>query len=198
MQYSKQYACEQAVRCNMKKTYWSIMHRVALIEGHWVKQLSFASTREWTQLSEKQHTYNCYDNTHTIFTRLLSWASEGFFPGGAKSGKICFFPLKTKKTTFFAVIFKIQGTLCPPSSDALGCDISALYNNQDRPWKCDSNGIGWDSGLETCTHVNNFTSCSRNFLQLINILICAHSTVSHVEAQCRGVCEAKAQKQGRS
>ena len=161
MQYSKQYACEQAVRWNMKKTYWSIMHRVVLIKRHWVKQLSFASTRKWTHLTENQHTYNCYVNTHTIVARFSKFKA-------------------------------------PPAPPPHGCDISALYNNQARPWKCDSNGIGWDSGLETCTHVNNFTSCSRNFLQLINILICAHSTVSHVEAQCRGVCEAKTQKQGRS
>jgi len=52
---------------------------------------------------------------------LCTWASEGFFQGeplgffskiflgGAKSGNICFFPLETKKTTFFAKIFKIQG-----------------------------------------------------------------------------------------
>jgi len=34
----------------------------------------------------------------------------GIFPKffqGAKSGEICFFPLKTKKTTFFAKNFKI-------------------------------------------------------------------------------------------
>jgi len=48
-------------------------------------------------------------------------ASEGFFPGwgskgffqnfsrGAKSGGIWFYSLETKKTTFFAEIFKIQG-----------------------------------------------------------------------------------------
>ena len=45
-------------------------------------------------------------------------ASEGFFPGlgffssifpgGARSGEIWFFPLETKKTTFFAKNFKIQ------------------------------------------------------------------------------------------
>ena len=48
---------------------------------------------------------------------LQSWESEGFFPGGALgdfskifpggagNGEICFFPLKTKKTTFFAKHF---------------------------------------------------------------------------------------------
>jgi len=33
---------------------------------------------------------------------------------GAKSSEICFFPLETKKATFFAEIFKIQGD-CSPS-----------------------------------------------------------------------------------
>jgi len=44
------------------------------------------------------------------------------FCRGFKSGEICFFPLETKKTTFFAEIFKIQGALGPPSppSDAHG------------------------------------------------------------------------------
>jgi len=54
-----------------------------------------------------------------VYAKLLKmvlqkpWASEGIFslrdfrdfskifPGDAKSGEICFFPLKTKKTTFF-------------------------------------------------------------------------------------------------
>jgi len=30
---------------------------------------------------------------------------QRIFPGGAKSGEICFFPLETKKTTFFVQIF---------------------------------------------------------------------------------------------
>jgi len=38
-----------------------------------------------------------------------------FFAGGAKSGEICFFPLITKKTTFFAKNFKIQGAFSPPA-----------------------------------------------------------------------------------
>jgi len=38
--------------------------------------------------------------TSGIFTKI--------FLGGAKSGEICFFPLETKKTTFFAENFKIQ------------------------------------------------------------------------------------------
>ena len=36
-----------------------------------------------------------------------------FFSRGAKSGEIYFFPLKTKKTTFFAKNFKIQGFKSP-------------------------------------------------------------------------------------
>ena len=62
---------------------------------------------------------------------LQSWASEGFFPEGgtrgffqkflwgAKSGVICFFPLETVKTTFFAEILKIP----PPPSNAHGCNL---------------------------------------------------------------------------
>jgi len=63
--------------------------------------------------------------------RLGSWASEEFLPGGStwrffqnfsrgdKICEICFFPLETKKTTFFAKIFKIQEGQVPPS-DAHG------------------------------------------------------------------------------
>jgi len=32
---------------------------------------------------------------------VQTWVSEGFFPGGTKSGEICFFPLKTKKDNLF-------------------------------------------------------------------------------------------------
>ena len=38
------------------------------------------------------------------------------FSSGAKSGEIWFFPLETKKTTFFAENFKIQGRQGPPLS----------------------------------------------------------------------------------
>jgi len=46
-----------------------------------------------------------------------------FFQGGTKSGKIFFFPLKTKQTTFFTENFKIQGGLGPlySPSDAYWC-----------------------------------------------------------------------------
>jgi len=67
------------------------------------------------------------------FRCLIAWASEGFFSGrglywiarkffqgGAKSGEICFFLLETKKTTFFAEIFKVQ--VGPKSSPALLSD----------------------------------------------------------------------------
>ena len=36
------------------------------------------------------------------------------FPGGGRSGEICFFPPQITKTTFFAEIFKIQGGPRPP------------------------------------------------------------------------------------
>ena len=61
------------------------------------------------------------------YIEVMTWASVGFFPGGgalrdfskiflgwAKSGEICFFPLKTKKTTFFNNNFKIQGASKAP------------------------------------------------------------------------------------
>jgi len=35
------------------------------------------------------------------------------FLGGGKYGEICFFPLETKKTTFFGEIFKIQDAFPP-------------------------------------------------------------------------------------
>jgi len=41
------------------------------------------------------------------------------FQEGAKSGKICFFPLEINKTTFSAKIVKMQGVQgfpCPPSN----------------------------------------------------------------------------------
>jgi len=39
-----------------------------------------------------------------------------YFPGGAKSGEICFLPLEIEKVTFFANNFKIQGlALAPPA-----------------------------------------------------------------------------------
>jgi len=42
------------------------------------------------------------------------------FLGGSESGYICFFPLETKKTTFFAEIFETQGKVPPASpSDAM-------------------------------------------------------------------------------
>jgi len=48
------------------------------------------------------------------FVNQREWASEGFFPGGAKSGEIWFIPLEIEKTTFFANNFNIQWGLCPP------------------------------------------------------------------------------------
>ena len=55
------------------------------------------------------------------------------FPGGAKDGEIWFLPLKTKKTTFFAENFKIQGgTKAPlPPSDAHGCISAFLHQSLD-------------------------------------------------------------------
>ena len=48
------------------------------------------------------------------------------FLGGAESAEICFFALDTKKTTFFAEIFKIQGGQGPPvpRSDAHGTSFT--------------------------------------------------------------------------
>ena len=69
---------------------------------------------------------------------LQSWVSEGFFPGGdnrelfqifsrgVKSGEICFFPLKTKKTTFFILIKfskyrEGKAPPCPPPTPMTSC-----------------------------------------------------------------------------
>ena len=53
------------------------------------------------------------------FACLCAWTSEGSFPGGAlvdfsksffrgdESGEICFLPLETNKTAFFAEVFKL-------------------------------------------------------------------------------------------
>ena len=52
------------------------------------------------------------------FSRGAPGDFSKIFLGGAKSGKIYFFPLETKKTMFFAKSFKIQGgprSLCLPS-----------------------------------------------------------------------------------
>jgi len=66
-----------------------------------------------------------------------TWASEGFFPGGAKSGKILIFPLEIKKKNFIAEIFKIQGPKAPvpkpmgghqSKGTPSGC-VSALSND---------------------------------------------------------------------
>ena len=47
------------------------------------------------------------------------------FPGGTKSGVICFLPLEIEKTTFFANNFKIEGGK-PPPSDAHACSKEIL------------------------------------------------------------------------
>ena len=48
-----------------------------------------------------------------VVGRIFCGAHEEIFPKfflrGGKNGEICFFPLETTKTTFFAEIFKIQG-----------------------------------------------------------------------------------------
>jgi len=53
---------------------------------------------------------------------------------GAKSGEICFFPLETKKTAFFAEIVKIQGDLdlpCPlPTPMLLNRKIIIMFLSQ--------------------------------------------------------------------
>jgi len=45
---------------------------------------------------------------------ILSVGVGRIFSTGAKSGEICFFPLKTKTTTFLAENFKIKGGPRPP------------------------------------------------------------------------------------
>jgi len=50
-----------------------------------------------------------------IFSRrgALSYFSE-IFPGGAKSGEICFFPLEIEKTAAFCWNFQSPGGALPP------------------------------------------------------------------------------------
>ena len=69
---------------------------------------------------------NMFSINHLLSYNLSACASEGFFPGGGalgyfsktflggdKSGEICFFPLETKKTTFFAAFFQSRGAKVP-------------------------------------------------------------------------------------
>jgi len=72
------------------------------------------------------------------FVNQREWASEGFFPGGAKSGEIWFIPLEIEKTTFFANNFKIQwGPLppLPPSDSHANADKRTLQRLL-RHWGC--------------------------------------------------------------
>jgi len=62
-----------------------------------------------------------------IFSRGTSRAYFQNFSRGGKSGEICFFPLKTKKTTFFAEHFKIQERGKPPTSDAYAYKIYQAF-----------------------------------------------------------------------
>jgi len=69
------------------------------------------------------------------------------FSGVGQNGRNLFFPLETKKTTFFAEIFKTRGPKhsCP-ASDAHDCNVSNLKkiskmstlppwkNFYERPW----------------------------------------------------------------
>ena len=64
-----------------------------------------------------------------IFPRRDTRGFSKIFPGVAKSDEICFFPLKTKKATFFAKIFKIQGAFppCPSLSHDHASHISFIH-----------------------------------------------------------------------
>jgi len=48
-----------------------------------------------------------------IFSRGAPGDFSKIFPGGAKNGEICFFPLKTEKNTFCCWKFQIQGRQAP-------------------------------------------------------------------------------------
>jgi len=77
-----------------------------------------------------------------IFSRGdTRWFFQNFYRG-AKSGEICFFPLETKKTTFFAKMFKIQGGQGPPAH--LPSDVHAVQS-------CRKNAvfreINWDNAF---------------------------------------------------
>jgi len=52
------------------------------------------------------------------FSRGITRVFSYIFPWGAKSGEIWYFPLETKRTTFFAENFKIQRGQGPPDPAA--------------------------------------------------------------------------------
>jgi len=51
--------------------------------------------------------------------QLQSWASEGFFPGGAKVVKFVFYPSKLKKQPFLLIISKSRGGQGPTHATPL-------------------------------------------------------------------------------
>jgi len=60
---------------------------------------------------------NCVCASGIILTPV-NGRRKDFFPEGGKNDETCVFPIETKKITFFAEMFKIQGGLgprCPPS-----------------------------------------------------------------------------------
>jgi len=73
-----------------------------------------------------------------------AWASEGFFPGvdfskiflrGCKSGQICFFPLETKKTTFFCWNLQHPGGPRPSPSMPMLLWRICTWCRKNRMWK---------------------------------------------------------------
>jgi len=55
---------------------------------------------QWDVRGHRHRKDFCQEGSRGDFSKI--------FLGEAKCGKICFFPLVTKETTFFAKIFKIQ------------------------------------------------------------------------------------------
>ena len=82
--------------------------------------------------------------------RIFQGGTRVFFQSfsrGAKSGKICFFLLETKKTIFFAKFFKIQGG---PRSPCRPSDVHVRGRNMVKIHNPLTALLGWDKLSSVC------------------------------------------------
>jgi len=61
----------------------------------------------------KRKTHDKHGRREDFFPELATGGFSKVFPRGFKSGKICFFPLKTKKTIFLLNISKTRWAQAP-------------------------------------------------------------------------------------
>ena len=73
------------------------------------KGWQYRATATRSQLQQHGHTFTSTGVGRIFFQGGAVGVFPKFFPGGAKSGSICFLPLEIEKTTFLANNFKIQG-----------------------------------------------------------------------------------------